>query len=263
MPSVYANYIFGFQAVSSFPEKEREIVKRNLNMFLIGLQGPSIFLYYNTLGEDEINNMAQKLIKENNEEFFCRMGTTAQEYGLHEDYMAYIYGCICNHVINRQWSKYVKPLIANGYTPLEIEIAFDKRLMAKNSAANTKKYALYAFNNKVDVETQTERVVSDFYDGVTPIQAKKAMEAVIIYSDIINSRNIIKRCILVLSLLVSGQYSKMKGLLSNLSDKQTFDNICNDLCTQCKHAAKQAGEVIGDFCSYLDGKKAIAEFVNI
>ena len=248
MPSVYAHYKFGCQAVNCFPEKEQRAVQRYPETFLVGLQGPSIFLYYNPLGKDGINEMAHRILNEKGSEFFSHAARTAEAFGMHEQSMAYLYGCICHFVLDRYYNEYIEKN-SGSYTPLEIETAFDRYLLERQADK--------AMPEPFSLDDESARVVSAFYDEVTPQQAEKAMEAVVLYSKFIKSRNFLRRGILRLALIISGKYTQLRGLLTKAADRDEFDHMAAELSEVCASAAKQAGTLTGEFCDYVDGKKPL------
>ena len=49
MPGTYALYAFGKKVLAQVDDEIKNIILKNMDLFLIGLHGPDILFYYKTL----------------------------------------------------------------------------------------------------------------------------------------------------------------------------------------------------------------------
>jgi hypothetical protein len=64
MPAGYAHTVYGQEVLKRLPQDMQEVIKKDLDLFVIGLQGPDILFYYRPLKENEVNRIGNQMHKE-------------------------------------------------------------------------------------------------------------------------------------------------------------------------------------------------------
>jgi hypothetical protein len=70
MPTTYAHYTFGMKVLDELKEELREKIKKNIELYHIGLHGPDILFYYKPLKSNKINQLGHDIHKEKVSIFF-------------------------------------------------------------------------------------------------------------------------------------------------------------------------------------------------
>lgn len=107
MPSCYAHYRFGAQALPMLPESARKRIEGNRKLFDLGLQGPDFFFFYRLGKDTPVKELGHKLHFQKGTEFFgqiCRERKNPTDAEL-----AYLYGLmghycldsVCHPLVNR------------------------------------------------------------------------------------------------------------------------------------------------------------------
>ncbi len=130
MPSTYAHYKMGKDIINNLSKEHQKVIKSELNLFQVGLQGPDIFYYYRLINSNDINRMGYDLHKESGIEFFEEMRGMYRRNGNREKHISYIYGSLCHYILDVECHKYIEEVVKRTYlSHAEIEIEFDKKLM--------------------------------------------------------------------------------------------------------------------------------------
>ena len=99
MPAGYAHYIFGEKVLNSLDEPFQSLIKRNLDLYHIGVHGPDILFYYKTLTSNEVKKEGFDLHRQIAYDFFNHakniIGKDHDEAAI-----AYIYGFITHFVLD-------------------------------------------------------------------------------------------------------------------------------------------------------------------
>ncbi len=129
MPAVYAHYVFGKKVFRALPEKERILIRRRKDLFLLGLHGPDLLFYYKPVRKNRINQMGRRMHRELAAEFFEK-GRMEWEKRKSEGLRVYLYGFLCHFILDSECHPYVNCYMEEKQVGhMEIETEFDRYLM--------------------------------------------------------------------------------------------------------------------------------------
>ena len=134
-------------------------------LYLIGLHGPDILLYYKPLKSNPVNRIGFGMHERPGMEFFRYAVKVIEKKKNKEPYLAYMYGVMCQFALDVSCHGYIDKKIAeSGVTHAEIEVEFDRMLMDRYkdlSLAGRALNTLYSFRI-LSVESPERCVCSIF-----------------------------------------------------------------------------------------------------
>ena len=105
MPSTYAHYRIGQEILEKVNEKEKRIIKNNIELFNIGLHGPDILFYFNPLFSNSVNEVGYGLHEKSGMYFFKKASVGIKKFEteldrklLIKDGYDPIRKCLTNHI---------------------------------------------------------------------------------------------------------------------------------------------------------------------
>lgn len=133
MPATYAHKRFGGDVFDRLPAHIQKIIKKEPELFTIGLQGPDLFYLIMSPFRDvrlKIRKYGQDVHRASGLHFMIPASRVAERSEYDEAEMAYIYGVICHFALDREAHAYIieqakKP----EFTHAQIEMEFDRRLL--------------------------------------------------------------------------------------------------------------------------------------
>ncbi len=126
MPSQYAHYRFGKQALPSLPQEARQCIQRFRRMYEMGHQGPDIFFYYNPLWKTAPGTLGHSFHSQTGQEFFTQACAKATSEGAR----AYLYGLLGHYCLDSLSHPFVNRMDKQGEAPhISLEKEFDRYLM--------------------------------------------------------------------------------------------------------------------------------------
>ena len=132
MPSNYAHYRFGVQALPMLPEAVQNRIGRYRSLYDVGLHGPDLFFYYDPLIHTRIGALGGAYHRLSGEEFFrrsvrrLRLNPTAAA-------QAYLYGVLGHFALDSVCHPSVCAWNDSGRAGhVEIEVEFDRVLLEKD-----------------------------------------------------------------------------------------------------------------------------------
>lgn len=129
MPSHYAHYRFGFQAIPTLPADARRTIRRFRQLYDVGLHGPDLFFYYNPLAKTPIGNLGTKFHDQTGAEFFTRAARSLR-LSPSEAALAYLYGVLGHYALDSVCHPFVNAQHAAGVVDhVELETEFDRFLL--------------------------------------------------------------------------------------------------------------------------------------
>ena len=111
MPSMYAHYHFGGKVFKALPKSARDIINKNRELYLIGLQGPDILFYYKPLGKNRVNGYGYGMHDRPAEEFFRGAAERYENCGKDEAMLSYLLGFICHFALDSACHGYIEKKI--------------------------------------------------------------------------------------------------------------------------------------------------------
>lgn len=127
MPTTYAHDLFGKKVYTGLPKEIRQIIRKNQNLFRIGLHGPDIFFYYMT--KPAVTGTGIRMHHENAAHFFER-GMTIVRKNHDQKLLAYLMGFGCHYLLDSSCHPYIEDMAAQKViTHTLLEKEFDRTLM--------------------------------------------------------------------------------------------------------------------------------------
>lgn len=171
MPSSYAHYQFGAQALPVLPADIRAPLQRYRNLYDLGLQGPDFFFFYK-LGKDApVTRLAQKYHYQTGKAVFSKI---CRDLGHPADAeLAYLYGLVGHYCLDSA----CHPMIheASGEEDLAhnaIESEFDRFLMDRGGVQKP-----HSYNRGIHLKCGKgcETVIARFYPEAKPEQIAESL----------------------------------------------------------------------------------------
>ena len=132
MPSTYAHYRFGVVLLPTLPGDVRRTIQRFRRLFDVGLHGPDIFYFQNSVLKSSGFSLGIKYHEMTGKALFprlCRLVRLERS----EAVQAYLYGLLCHYCLDAR----LHPIITRNAeagcpTALRIEAEFDRFLLEKD-----------------------------------------------------------------------------------------------------------------------------------
>lgn len=176
MPRAITHYLFAMDCLKSLNKDTQNMIKNNLDMYILGSQGPNLFDYYNDLSFMNRKNMSKISYLVHNKEvnlFFNNMlmfcNNTSIEYLLNDSQfkdisLSYIYGFLSHYILDKTCHPYIYSLqkkIKSRYkykTPFalhkSIETHIDKLILLEFKNLNT-----YEFHDYLDINLSSNELL--------------------------------------------------------------------------------------------------------
>ena len=107
MPTTYAHYRFGCDALHSLPAEAQKIIAQNRDLFDFGVHGPDLLFYYMPLGKNHVNQMGYRSHERTGRDFFTQTAETVNTAKDRNAALAYLYGVLCHFTLDRECHPYV------------------------------------------------------------------------------------------------------------------------------------------------------------
>lgn len=128
MPTTYTHDLFGKEVYKRMPKDAKKIIRKNGDLYRIGLHGPDILFYY-MISKNPVSQFGVDMHKEKARAFFEQGMDQVREKG-DEQLLAYLLGFACHYLLDSACHPFVNRMDEEGiisHTNLEKE--FDRRLM--------------------------------------------------------------------------------------------------------------------------------------
>lgn len=129
MPTTYAHDLFGKKIYHEFPVEMQTVIRRNVNLYRIGLHGPDILFYH--MLKPEVSKTGIRMHKEIAAPFFER-GMALVRDTHDEKLLAYLLGFGCHYLLDSACHPYIEDMADKKViTHTLLEKEFDRMLMLK------------------------------------------------------------------------------------------------------------------------------------
>ncbi len=259
MPSTYAHYRMGKELIKALPESRQTIIRNNMELYLIGLHGPDILFYYKPLKRNHVNSVGYGMHERSGREFFENAAKVIKAHHGDSAYKAYVYGVICHFSLDVMCHGYIDEKIqASGVSHAEIEVEFDRMLMLLDHLDPVR----HVLTGHIVPSDYNSSVIHCFYNGIERREVKKALGGMIYNNSLLLAPSRIKRTLIDLLLLVSGNYKEMHGLIVNYRKNSKCEDSNRQLMQLYKKAGKKAVMLIEEYDGYLDGTHPLNPIYN-
>ena len=250
MPSTYAHYRIGQEILEKVNEKEKRIIKNNIELFNIGLHGPDILFYFNPLFSNSVNEVGYGLHEKSGMYFFKKASEVIKKFDFKDEYLAYIYGFICHFVLDTCCHGYIdKKIEESKVSHVEIETELDRKLLIKDGYDPIRK----CLTNHIIPSLENAKVISEFFDKVEDFEVEKALKSMIFYNKLLIAPSKLKRKAIFLLLKLTGNYENMHGLFINFESNPKCIDSTLKLLELYDNAKENAIKLINEFEETIRG----------
>ena len=174
MPSTYAHYRLGFRTLSHLDPKIQEKIRRNRQMFDLGLHGPDILFYHNPFVKKEpIGQLARQVHRSSGRAFFT---PAARQLKLQPDEGAesYLFGVLAHFTLDSLCHPYVNAVSGREAGHTEIEVELDRALLERDGKSEPYKQVI---SRHIRLEKKEDAVkIARFYPELKPGQVRRCVE---------------------------------------------------------------------------------------
>ena len=252
---MYAHYHFGGKVFKELPKEARDVIKKNRELYLIGLQGPDILFYYKPLGKNRVNRYGYGMHDRPAAEFFEGAAKRYAENGRDDAMLSYLFGFICHFALDSTCHGYIeKKIHADGVSHTEIESEFDRYLLTEEGLDPLS----YRTSRSISATRENALVISKCFDGISSADVYKAIKSMAFYADVLVAPGKVKRGILYAGLKAAGKYDPMHYMIISREPAPECADSCLRLSKLMnRKAVDLAVRLIGSFISYTGGDSAL------
>lgn len=231
MPTTYAHYRFGCQALAVFPEPVRQAAARYRGLFDFGVHGPDLLFYDKPFVKTEVNQLGCRCHRRTGRDFFTQGAKTVRACRNREAAVSYLFGVLCHFALDRECHPYVGYKEKTGVSHSAIEASFDRYLMELDG--------LDPLRHKPTGHLKPSRLgaltIAEFYPPLTPEDVFKAEKSMVFYLNALAVPPGTRRSILEKGMKLAGRQS-MADLLIPLTPNPACRDSDNRLLSHTQDA---------------------------
>ena len=174
MPSTYAHYRLGFRTLSHLDPKIQELIRRNRQMFDLGLHGPDFLFYCNPFAaKDPMTELGRQFHRATGRDFF---GSAARQLKLKPDEGAesYLFGVLAHFALDSVCHPYVNAVCGPHAGHMEIEVELDRALLERDGKPDPYRQVI-SRHIRLEKGEDAERIAR-FYPPLKPGQVRRGLE---------------------------------------------------------------------------------------
>ena len=129
MPSTYAHYRFGADAIPTLPRSIQLSIGRFRRLYDVGLHGPDPFFHYNVLWNTEVGGLGNSMHELTGEAFFTQV---CKRYRMHpsEGGRCFLYGFLAHYALDSMCHPFINRTVDQGEVGhIEMESEFERFLL--------------------------------------------------------------------------------------------------------------------------------------
>lgn len=242
MPAGYAHYIFGQKVLKALSPYYQEIINNNLDLYNIGVHGPDILFYYNTLTKNKIKQKGNALHQRVAYDFF-EEAKLIIERNPNDASLAYIYGFITHFVLDHSCHPFIaKKQIELNMTHTELESELDRKLLVDRhlDPINT------SLTNHIHPSHPISKTIAPFFK-LDEKTIYKSLKDLLFYLGWIKAPGKIKRSFVLTCMKIGGIYDEYHGLLINYESNTKSEKCILELSQILDEQVMLAKELIETF----------------
>ncbi len=220
MPTTYAHYRFGCDALAAMPEDIQMIIKQHRQIFDFGVHGPDLLFYNKPFNLNRINQIGYSSHERTGTAFFTQAAKAVKSAADQDAALSYILGVLCHFALDRECHPYVAEKEQTGASHSEIESSFDRYLMEKDG--------LDPLRHKVTRHLLPSQlsalVIADFYPPLTPRDIYHTEKAMVFYLNALIAPPGPKRKAILAGLKAAGQASTGDMLIPLRQNPKCWDS---------------------------------------
>lgn len=222
MPATYTHFRFGQDVKQRLPERLREIVSAEEELFDIGLYGPDVLFYYHAAVANPVSLTGFRMHKRNAYGFFKKsLSLTAEEKPL-----AYLLGFICHFALDGQCHDYIAAYEKKyRVRHLAIEAELDRSLMVGDGLNPF----VYPLAGHVVPSMENAEVMQRFFPHLSVRQIRGTLRDMLRVHRFLSVKGTPKRATLQGLFAVTGTYRLLYGLVLKKRPDVRCVESCRDL----------------------------------
>ena len=195
MPSHYAHYRFGSQAVGLLPPQVQRRILRFRPLYDMGLYGPDLFYFYSLPMKRKVVELGSRYHKMTGHEFFQRVCKRLR-LEPNEAALAYLYGVLTHYCLDSMLHGFVMAQSAEGQIGhMELEAEFDRYLMRLDGILRPN---LHDSSDHMKLTQGECDTVAEFY-GTSLTNVEISLKCMAIHAKLLaipnrELRNLVKKC---------------------------------------------------------------------
>lgn len=235
MPTTYAHYTFGKTVFRHYPKEIRQLIRKNLRLFQIGLHGPDILFYHKPLSSNPVAKTGIAMHEAAAADFFQPALETLQRFSKaeQEQMLPYLLGFVCHFSLDTICHGYIESKIEKSrVSHSEIEAEFDRMLMEEDGLDP---FHFVPTGHIVPSKENALRIAR-FFPNLTDKQLQKALVSMRFYLRLLVVPHEWKRHVIYTALRLGGHYEESHGLVINREPNP----VCIDSNLRLKKLMKKA-----------------------
>ena len=202
MPTTYAHYRFGCDALQTLPTEAQDMIRRHRSLFDFGVHGPDLLFYYKPLSKNQVNQTGYRSHERTGRDFFTQAAQTANAAHDREAALSYLYGVLCHFTLDRECHPYVGQKEKTGVSHSAIEASFDRYLMEKDGLNPV----THNVTQHLTPGRASAGVIAPFYAPCTEAEVYKAETSMVFYLKLLIAHGA-KRRVLLSGMKLAGKKS--------------------------------------------------------
>ncbi|MEL7648066.1 MAG: zinc dependent phospholipase C family protein [Sedimentibacter sp.] len=251
MPTTYAHYAFGRDVLQKLDPDFKKTIKKNIDLYNIGLHGPDILFYFKPLKSNEVSSLGHAIHGRTADAFFENARKTITGSSSPDAALAYIAGFICHYMLDSQCHPQIRKYEQN-FTHSEIEAELDRALMLKDGLNPLS----FKPTGHINPTVENARCISGFF-GLTGEQVQQALKSMKFYLNVLVAPGRVKRSVISGLLRVSGNYESMIHLMMKHEPEKEFESINENLLQLYNQAIEPAARLMEEYAAEIEGKEKI------
>lgn len=264
MPAVYAHYKMGQDVRKALTGREKEIIEKYPELYLIGLHGPDILFYHKALHPDEVSRLGFAMHKRAGTDFFQKAAAIIKKEQNNEAMLSYVYGFMCHFAMDVTCHGYVnEKMTSSGVSHTEIESEFDRELLVrdgKNPVAE--KLAQHIVPSEKNADIIRHFFENNGVDKINTKSIRRALKDMVFYCNCLTAPSKLKRFLIYSLMRIAGKYDVMHGLMINLEKNTECDDSTEKLISLYEDSKKLSLKLIKGYNSFLDGEEELDDIYN-
>lgn len=219
MPTTYAHYRFGCDALAAMPEDTRRLVEAHRELYDFGVHGPDLLFYDKPFIKTRVNQLGSDCHDRTGADFFGQAARALRASARKEAALSYLLGVLCHFALDRECHPYVAEKEATGATHSEIEASFDRYLMEKDGLDPLR----HRVTRHLHPSQLSALVIADFYPPLSTGEIYHAEKSMLFFLNMLIAPPGVKRGLLTKGMKLTGQ-----GKLQDLLIPRTQNELCWD-----------------------------------
>lgn len=177
MPTTYAHYRFGRDALPLLPEPVAAAVQENLDLFHFGVHGPDLLFYDKPFSKTAVNQVGYASHARTGLSFFAQGAKAVKASSQYQAALSYLFGVLCHFALDRECHPYVGKKEKTGASHSEIEASFDRFLMKQDGLDPLR----HRPTGHLLPSRRSSLVIAEFYPPLTGKEIFEAEKSMVFY----------------------------------------------------------------------------------